>query len=500
MKRILFLFATLVLLCIFSLSVGAVTGARSDEFGEVTYVSGVNENTEIKDKTSRVVLLNSDGTYTTYPAYYISDVRLQWQGTVQYKFDALNAALGTSYSMDSIVRVEILTDSTVMNQNGGSYQNRKNLKEVVFPSGTQIKEIGGQQFKASGLEKIIIPATVTKLGTHVFEACGSLKDVSFAEGFSITSIPNQMFTLCSSLEKIVLPDSVESIGAGCFSGCTILSEVWLGENFKSMGNQAFARCNGKMVIYAPSTFLEGMSSITTSLFSYDSGDMHEVTLFFAGEKAKAEQLVSKATHRGLKEAVLVEWDPSKSDSYYASETSTHWTIVYSYNMCSHVWSDEESAAVDDFLSPISVGKACIKCQTVSITKTISPIFEYAGYSVTEKADASGKYYMTAGYIINHGSVEQYKQYGTLEYGFVVSFVSEPLTVSGGKATLKGATGAYAVALVGVYDFYDVKIGGLSEAQNGLAVALCIYVCDGEDIYYIGEQGQSAQPWGIPIEF
>lgn len=73
MKRILFLFATLVLLCIFSLSVGAVTGARSDEFGEVTYVSGVNENTEIKDKTSRVVLLNSDGTYTTYPAYYISD-------------------------------------------------------------------------------------------------------------------------------------------------------------------------------------------------------------------------------------------------------------------------------------------------------------------------------------------------------------------------------------------------------------------------------------------
>ena len=49
MKRILFLFATLVLLCIFSLSVGAVTGARSDEFGEVTYVSGVNENTDFED-------------------------------------------------------------------------------------------------------------------------------------------------------------------------------------------------------------------------------------------------------------------------------------------------------------------------------------------------------------------------------------------------------------------------------------------------------------------
>lgn len=503
MKRVLFLLISLALCCLFAISVSAVTGVTSDEFGEITYVSGIRSDTQIKDKTSRVVLLNVDGTYTTYPAYYISDVVLQWQGTVQYDFKALNSALGTSYSMNSIVRLEILSDSTVMNQNGGSFQDLKNLREVAFPKDTQMREIGGQQFKSSTLEKIVIPATVTKLGSHVFENCASLKEVTFEEGFSITSIPNQMFTLCKSLEKITLPDCVVSIGAGCFSGCSSLREIRFGKSFKTVGNQAFSLCKSNMVIYAPSTFMVDATSITTGMFSYDSGDLHSVTMFFEGTQEQAGLLVGKATHRGLKNATMVEWDPSKPDSYYIPENPTNWTIVYSYNMCSHKWSEDEKAKVTDFFSPVSIGQTCTKCQTVTVAKTIAPIFECVGSSITEFPDVNGKYYMTVGYKVNHESLSEYKKYGSLEYGFVICFTSvtgsAPLVLSNGSVTPKNASQVYTAKPTLALDFYDVKIGGLSKAQNGKELLMCVYATDGESIYYLCENGQNTEAQGITLK-
>ena len=494
MKRIAFVFAIVLFACLLSVGVSAVTGSSSDEFGEVTIVSGVNENTNIKDKTSRVVLLNEDKTYTTYPAYYVSDVNLQWQGTVQYNFDALNAKLKTKYSMNSIVRLEILTDSTIMNNNGGDFKNLKNLKEIVFPPNTQIKKIVGQQFKSSGLEKICIPATVQELGTHVFEDCQSLRDVTFEEGFSLTAIPQQMFTVCKSLEKITFPDSVESIGAGCFSQCISLKEIRFGKNFKTVGNQSFSLCRKDLIIYAPSTFLENLSEITTGLLSYDSGDLHQVTLFFEGTEAQAQALVNKSKHKGLSEANLVEWQ-GDDDSNYIPQNPTAWTIVYSYNMCSHKWSENEGASVTDFYSPISVGKICTKCQSVTVTKTISPIFDCLGSSFTETPDSNGKYYMTVGYIINNKAYQQYKKYGEIDFGFVVCFTNivgnEPLTLSGDMVVPKNKSQVYiSQGSQAEHNCYDIKIGGLSAKTNGAELLMCIYVVNGEKIYYLCENVQT----------
>jgi len=502
MKRMLFLCITLALFSLFAMSICAVSGAKTDEFGEVTCVSGINENTAIQDKTSRVVLLNSDGTYTTYPAYYISDVNLQWQGTVQYKFDALNQALGTNYSMESIIRLEILADSTVMNQNGGSFQGLKNLKEVAFPKNTQMKELGGQQFKSSGLEKIEIPATVTKIGTLLFEDCRSLKEVTFAQGFSLTSLPNQMFTLCTSLEKITLPDSVESVGAGFFSRCTSLKELRLGKNFKSFGSQCLALCRNDLVIYAPSTLLQDEAEIGMGLFTYDSGNLHQITLFFEGTREQAQALIDKSSHRGLKEASLVEWQ-GDADSNYIPASPTAWTIVYCYNMCSHKWSESDDVKVTDFYSPISVGKICTKCQAVSTTKTIRPIFECMGNSMTESPDANGKYYMTVGYKIDRAAYEEYKKYGTLDFGFIICFTSvsgnTPLTVSNGKVTAQDSSGVFVASFDGYFNFYDVKIGGISPKLDGQELALCIYTYDGKSIHYLCENGQSNIVKGVSLK-
>ena len=69
-KKLLLISLTALFICLFSLTVCAVTGSTSNEFGEVQYVDGISE-VKNYDTTSRVVLQNADGTYTTYPAYYI---------------------------------------------------------------------------------------------------------------------------------------------------------------------------------------------------------------------------------------------------------------------------------------------------------------------------------------------------------------------------------------------------------------------------------------------
>ena len=491
MKKLLLLgLMCCFLVCFLAISVSAVTGSDSDAFGEVTYVDGVNASTTIQDKTSRVVLKNADGTFTTYPAYYISDVKLQWQGTVQYKFDALNTALGTSYDMDSIIRVEVLTDSTVINQNGGSYQNRKNLKEVVFPIGTQIKEFGGQQFKGSAIETFCIPATITKIGVNLFEGCQSLKEVTFEEGFNMTTVPTQIFNGCTSLERVVFPDCFSGSTASIFSGCSSLKEVRFGKDFATYPTGNGLGISNTVVIYAYSNFLSNITNISRTTFSgYQDNYAKTATLFLVGTKADAEALVAKASLDTLKNAKLVEWDPSKPDSYYIPENPTTWTIIYSYSMCAHDWSETNQVKVESYLSEIQVGKVCSKCQMVETVNTISPIFTCLGYSTTQSPDKNGKYSITVGYRINTESFEKYLGYASLKYGTVVSAVnvSDPLAVENGNVTVKkGAKALMSFQKEPVCNFVDIKLKGAASSVNGNELMMSIFVFDGKTVFYLNE--------------
>lgn len=504
MKRVIILIISLLLFCMFALSVNAsVTGSESDSFGEIKIIDGVNPNTQIKDKTSRVVLKNADGTYTTYPAYYISDNALQWQGTVMYKFDSLNSLTGEKYSMDSIVRLEILTDSYIMNNNGGSFQDRKNLKEIAFPTGTQIKEICGQQFKNSGLEKICIPKTVTTLGSLVFEGCSSLIDVTFEDGFSMTTLPPQLFAGCSSLEAITIPDSVEVYGRSMFSYCTNLKVVRIGKGYKS-GVQLFSRCLQNMVIYAPSTFMSEYTTISTGDFSYDSSDMHKVTLFFDGTYDQAMALVNKAKHRGLKEATLIEWD-GHEDSYYVPQNPTAWTIIYSYNICSHKWSEKDEIKFVDFYSPIQVGRVCTKCASVEEKFLIAPVFECIGISQREAPDENGRYGVAIGFYMNQEAYLQLCEYMSLQLGFIASTSTEnlnPLFVDGGIIKATDNTKSFVTSIsASNYSTFDLRINGITNKMNGKGIVLAMYVYDGEKIHYLcdGVQGEKVQVININVK-
>ena len=78
----------------------------------------------------------------------------------------------------------------------------------------------------SGLTTAVIPETVTRNGTT----------------FSVTSIGDNAFSICTTLTSITIPNSVTSIGDAAFLYCPALTSITIPESVTSIGNTAFVYC------------------------------------------------------------------------------------------------------------------------------------------------------------------------------------------------------------------------------------------------------------------
>ena len=117
---------------------------------------------------------------------------------------------------------------------------------------------------------ITIPATVThngvaysvtSIGEYAFYVCSSLTDITIPEG--VTSIGNHTFYGCSGLTDITIPEGVTSIGEGAFMYCSSLTAINIPEGVTSIGEYAFYQCSSLTAINIP----EGVTSIGEYAFS-----------------------------------------------------------------------------------------------------------------------------------------------------------------------------------------------------------------------------------------
>jgi hypothetical protein len=117
-------------------------------------------------------------------------------------------------------------------------------EELVIPEvidGKPVKSIGGKSFYFSeGIERGIIPNSVTEIGESAFSSCYNLKNMTIPD--SVTKIGSSAFSFCSKLENIKIPDSVISIGNGAFNLCTNLESIEIPDSVTSIGSSAFCSC------------------------------------------------------------------------------------------------------------------------------------------------------------------------------------------------------------------------------------------------------------------
>ncbi len=120
------------------------------------------------------------------------------------------------------------------------------MKSVGFERGSQLEIIGDSAFLYSGLTSIIIPASVVNIGYDAFYGC-DLMSVTFATGSQLKSIANGAFgNLWNSdngagLRSIVIPATVTTIGSGAFSKNFGLANVTFesGSQLENIGGYGF---------------------------------------------------------------------------------------------------------------------------------------------------------------------------------------------------------------------------------------------------------------------
>ena len=77
----------------------------------------------------------------------------------------------------------------------------------MFRDGSRLEKIGNRCFSGSGIEKIMIPSSVTTINENTFSHCEDLKNILFQEDSRLERIKAQCFSE-SGIEEIVLPSEL----------------------------------------------------------------------------------------------------------------------------------------------------------------------------------------------------------------------------------------------------------------------------------------------------
>ncbi len=165
-----------------------------------------------------------------------------------------------------------------------------NLEEVILPDSISI--IGSHAFEECNITGIDLPEGVESIGDYAFARCGNLSDIVLPN--CLTSIGVSAFRGCYSIEHLCIPKSLNKIGFdnstlpnegifyGCwklvsvgpvgggydiefawddsipdnaFSGCSSIRSVVIPEGIRRIGNRAFYWCQDLSDVYLPNTIL-----------------------------------------------------------------------------------------------------------------------------------------------------------------------------------------------------------------------------------------------------
>lgn len=114
-------------------------------------------------------------------------------------------------------------------------------KNVIIPEGRTKIDDGAFAhtvwYRSSELETVVLPSSITEIGSNAFSGCSSLKQINIPQG--VQSILDYAFTDCTSLTEVTIPSSVEKLGYYVFSGCTALEKITLPNTLTYIGANLF---------------------------------------------------------------------------------------------------------------------------------------------------------------------------------------------------------------------------------------------------------------------
>ena len=195
-------------------------------------------------------------------------------------------SIGTYAFYKNTGLTSITIPSSVTSIGEWAFSGCYNLESVTFKSGNQLTSIGDYAFSNTGLTSITIPSSVTSIGNGAFNNIKVLNYTGSATGSpwgasSVNPYVDGDFVYSDNTKTVLqaylgtassvtIPSSVTSIGNNVFSVCSNLSNVTFesGSQLTSIGNNAFSNA--------------GLTSITipSSVTSIGNGAFNNIKIVY----------------------------------------------------------------------------------------------------------------------------------------------------------------------------------------------------------------------------
>lgn len=123
------------------------------------------------------------------------------------------------------------------------------VEEVILPE--TITKIGSQAFAGlDSLTKVILPTSLLEIGDNAFASCRNLSELRTMDSKKPFYLPENLiyigegaFMYCTSLSgEVTVPNSITSIEDYTFTGCSGLTGITISNNVQSIGEMVFYNC------------------------------------------------------------------------------------------------------------------------------------------------------------------------------------------------------------------------------------------------------------------
>ena len=244
---------------------------------------------------NNVISIGYDAFYNT--ALYNNESN--WQDGALYIDNNLISGIHRDFDFKIITEVK---DNYSIKENTKVIANRAfeycgKLKSVIMPD--SLTNVGSYAFSGcKSLETVKISKNVSDIGCSAFYGCASLKEISvpkennfyssldgvlFNKDFttlisypakkntieysipnSVTNIDAQAFYSCGLLENVTIPEGVSDIGDEAFEYCTSLKSIIIPNSVTNIGDSAFSNC----ISLNTATIGNNVTSINDYTFEY----------------------------------------------------------------------------------------------------------------------------------------------------------------------------------------------------------------------------------------
>ena len=252
---------------------------------------------EITENEAGVATLPTSLTYIGDKCFMNTAIReITIPETLTYLGDTTNATSSTAVFSDCTALEKVILHDKLLLIGSDTFLNCKNLKTVQYnseegligdvgtvtlPEGLQV--VGESAFESSGVERVILPSSLTMVGRYLFRGCTSLAYAEYLTSsykYSSTATSTYIFDGCTALETVVLADTLTQLPTYMFNNCSSLKtirtqtgtgdqavingsegEALLPSGLQALPNYAFYGCSSLTTVLLPEELIEIGSNV-----------------------------------------------------------------------------------------------------------------------------------------------------------------------------------------------------------------------------------------------